>query len=163
MRYEEIDKVLLYAIDAERRAATSYRELAERSDERRVKDLALALAVEEESHLEALERVREGDLTMFAGSARFDFELAAPSTALDLAPDMSPARMLLAAIDREQVAFNLYRNLAEMATEPGLRTLLESLARAEIGHWKALDQVYDDLVGDGGRGPERPKPQSSSG
>ena len=123
------------AIAAEELAAATYRSLAERAARDDLRSLLSDMAAQEEAHRRALERVREGDLTLFAKEAPPVEVLWAPSTAPNVDPLSSHATALLAAIDSERQAFQLYANLARATDDPGLKTLLNALAREEASHW----------------------------
>lgn len=138
--YEEI---LERAIQAEEAAAGMYRRLAARSLREDLRELLVALAVQEERHREKLERVRSGDLSVFTMPAPGGLELAAPSAVGELGSDARPAQALLVAIEQEQRAFQLYASLASSTDDPEVRGLLEGLALEEVSHWRQLEEAYD--------------------
>ena len=140
-----VEEVFDFAIAAEVEAARTYRDLAAQVKRQGLRALLLAIADEEEAHRESLEQVREGDLSLFAWGAP-EIELSAPLVAPALAPDASPAQILLAAVDAERRAFVVYSELAAKADDPGLTTLLEALAVEETRHWQKLEQAYDDYI-----------------
>jgi rubrerythrin len=140
-----IEDIIDFAIAAEIEAARAYRDLAERVEHRDVHALLLTIATEEDGHREALERVRQGDLSMFARDGD-EIQLSASLAAPDLSPDLTAAQFLLAAIDAERRAYQLYRELAFEAGDPGLTTLLDALAREETRHWQRLERAYDGLI-----------------
>jgi rubrerythrin len=145
MELMKIEQVVEFAIAAEVEAARTYRGLAERVDRRDVIDLLMAIAAEEDGHREALERVREGDLSIFARGGSV-VQLSAPLAAPELGPHLTPAQFLLAAIDAERRAHQLYSQLAAEADDPGLATLLDALASEETRHWQRLELAYDALI-----------------
>ena len=140
-----VEEVFDFAIAAEVEAARTYRNLAAQVTRQGLRALLLAIADEEEAHRESLEQVREGDLSLFARGAP-EIELSAPLEVPALAPDASPAQILLAAVDAERRAFVVYSELAVAADDPGLTTLLEALAVEETRHWQKLEQAYDDYI-----------------
>ena len=141
-----VEEVFDFAIAAEVEAARTYRDLAGRIEGSGLRALLLLIADEEDAHLEALERVREGDLSLFAGGSP-SVELSAPLAVPALTPDATPAQVLLAAIDAERRAYMVYSELAAAADDPGLTTLLQALAVEETRHWQKLEQAYDSYVG----------------
>ena len=145
MKPTTIEDIVDFAIAAEVEASHTYRDLASKVKVRELRDLLLAIAAQEDSHREALERVREGDLSIFATDVG-DVEVSVPLGAPPLGPDLSPPQLLLAAIDAERQACQLYSQLAAAAADPGLTTLLEALAREETRHWQQLEQAYDAMV-----------------
>ena len=142
------DRILDSAIQEEIAAARRYLELAARATRDDVRELLESLAAEEEKHRQALEQVRAGDLTPFASPGPSQELLLAPSCEIELGPDATIARALLVAIDLEQAAFRRYTALARHAQDPGVRTLLEMLARQETGHWKRLEEAYERVIRD---------------
>lgn len=145
MNLVEIEKVVEFAIAAEIEAARTYRGLAERVGRRDLRELLVTIAAEEDGHREALERVQEGDLSIFARGGPA-VQLSAPLAAPTLSPDLTPAQFLLAAIDAERQAHQLYSQLAAEADDPGLATLLDALASEETRHWQRLERAYDALI-----------------
>jgi rubrerythrin len=143
-----IEEILDFAIEAEVAAAANYRDLADRVHREGLRELLLAIAQQEEAHRDSLERVREGDLSLFAVGLPA-VELSAPSAVAALGPNMSAAQLLLAAIDAERQAHQLYSSLAREARDAGIITLLDALAREEARHWRELEVAYDTLI-DGG-------------
>ena len=146
MELETIEEVLDVAIAAEELAAATYRSLAEWATHDDLRSLLSDMAAQEEAHRRALERVREGDLTLFAKEAPPVEVLWAPCTAPNVGPLSSPATALLAAIDSERQAFQLYANLARATDDPGLTTLLDALAREEASHWHDLVTAYNQIL-----------------
>ncbi len=145
-----IEEVLDFAIAAEVEAATTYRDLAGRVDGPGLRELLLLIAGEEDAHREALDGVREGDLSLFAKGSP-TVQLSAPLAVPALTPDATPAQVLLAAIDAERRAYTVYRDLAAAADDLGITTLLEALAVEETRHWQKLEQAYDALIAGGRR------------
>lgn len=145
MELRTITEIVDFAIAAEIEAARTYRELADRVERRDLRELLVAIAAEEDGHREALERVQEGDLSIFAkGSPAV--RLSAPLAAPALGPHLTPTQFLLAAIDAERYACQLYSELAQEADDPGLTTLLDALAVEETRHWQRLEQAYDAMI-----------------
>lgn len=146
MELVTIEQVLEFAIEAEIEAARRYLDLAERVDGDELRQLLLLIASEEEAHRETLERVRDGDLTIFArGSA--EVQLSVPLGAPSLGPDLTAPQFLLAAIDAERRACQLYSELATSADDAGLATILWALAGEETNHWMKLEKAYEAHVG----------------
>lgn len=148
MDQSALDRVLQQAIDAEIAAACGYRELARRVRRSDVREFLTALVAQEEQHREALERVRAGDLSLFASPGPSAEVLVAPSSEVVPGPEASMAQALLAAIDQEQLAFRRYTAFACEADDPGVRTLFEALARQEANHWRQLEEAYDRIIED---------------
>jgi rubrerythrin len=146
---QSLEDVLDMAIEKEELAASTYRDMAERAERDDLRTLLIGLARVEEVHRQSLEEVRMGDLSLFARPWPEQQELSAPSTPVDVTPDASPTRAILAAIEAERHAFQLYTRLAQLTDDAGLRTVLEALARDEAGHWHTLEQAYDQLVAGG--------------
>jgi len=145
MELRTIKEVLDFAIEAEVKAAQIYRDLAGRADHRDLRTLLLTLADLEEEHWKSLERVREGDLSLFARESPV-VQLSVPDFVPELSPEMTLAQLLLAAIDAERRTHELYSGLAREAGDPGLATLLDALAREELNHWQRLKQAYDAFI-----------------
>jgi rubrerythrin len=148
MELRTIKEVLDFAIEAEVQAAQVYRDLAGSAVHQDLRTLLLALADVEEEHWKSLEEVREGDLSLFARKAPV-VQLSVPCFVPELSPEMTLAQLLLAAIDAERRAHELYSGLAREAIDPGLATLLDALAREEINHWQQLQQAYDTFIAGG--------------
>jgi rubrerythrin len=147
MALRTISEVFDFAIAAEIEAARTYRDFASRVKRHDVRRLLLSIADEEYAHQKSLEQVREGDLSLFAMTLP-EIELSAPLAAVGLDPEMTSAQLLLAAIDAERQAYQLYTEFAAATDDLGLSTLLRSLAVEETRHWQKFEQAYDAVVAD---------------
>ena len=142
-----IDDVLKLAVEQEIQAAGMYLDLANMVGREDVKETLLGLAQQEDAHRESLERVREGDLGLFARTWPEQNALVFSSAPPEITPDSKPQEVVLAAMEAERQAFLLYSAMAEETEDPGLKTLLGALAREETHHWESLEKVYDKLTG----------------
>ena len=141
-----IDQVMEFAIAAEIDAARRYVDLAHKVDRPELRELLLLIASEEEAHRETLESVREGNLAALS-TGSVDVELSVPLAAPQLGPDLTAPQFLLAAIDAERRACQLYSELASRSDDPGLATVLMALAGEETNHWMKLEKAYEEYVG----------------
>jgi len=141
MEHRTIRAVLDQAIAEEAHAADWYREMADRADSEELRRFLMSLVADEEVHRDTLERVREGDLSVF------DAKWPSHDSLLENAEEHtgqpgSVREAMLRAIEGERRAFLLYKELAMQAVDPGIQKLLESLAKQEADHWAALDEKY---------------------
>ena len=136
MALRTISEVFDFAIAAEIEAARTYRDLASRAKRHDLRRLLLSIADEEDAHQKSLEQIREGDLSLFAVKLP-EIELSAPLAAIGLDPEMTQAQLLLAAIDAERQACQLYTELAVATDDLGLSTCcgrwLSTLAEVRAG------------------------------
>lgn len=146
MEHQTIKAILDRAINEEDDAARRYRELASRAENDELRDLLMGLVAEEETHRASLEMVREGDLSVFSTKWPSHDNLLASPTAETPEQAVTIAQAMLRAIESERKAFLLYKELAMQADDPGIRTLLESLAKEEANHWAALDEQYTKVL-----------------
>ena len=144
-----IEQVLELAIAKESEAERGFRALAQRAQREDLRELLEQLAAEEARHKASIERVREGDLTVFAGVTVRDEWLMAPPTGVAIEPDSDPAQALLSAMEDERQSRALYSGLAEQLSDPGLKTLLEALAAEELNHWRTLQRAYERIIAGG--------------
>lgn len=142
-----MEEVLDLAIEQEELAAKTYRDLAESSDDEDLEKVFIGFADEEDKHRQSLERVRSGDLELFAKDWPDQETLLVPPGPIDLKPDSELHTIILAAMDAERRALMLYRGLAKRTEDPGVKTVLDAIAREEAHHWSILEKIYDTVCG----------------
>lgn len=145
MTAQDIKAVLQEAIGREEDSFRFYSEAAHRVADETVRETFEELAQEELGHKAFLQScVRDPDLTRRI-RVPADYRVAEATEGVELSVDMKPADAIALAMKREQHAAELYRDLAEHASDPELRRTLEDIAQMEIGHKTRLEAMYMDV------------------
>ena len=147
MKMQEIERILTFAIEEEKKAAILYRDLAAQATDPGLQESLLSFAAEEEQHKALLENVMIGDLTMFATADTDSIMYSEECTQPTLSPETMTLRQALRfAITAEQKAFRLYMTLARAAADAGLTTIFEALAKQEAAHAKRFENLFDQVM-----------------
>jgi rubrerythrin len=154
-------KALEMAMQLERDGQVFYRKAASRTNSPKGRAMFLSLADDEALHLRLLER-QCNSLTenhcyaplteMGAAGPDWDAPIFPKDPGLfkkAVQPDASDADALLYAMQAENKSFELYRKLAQEASDPAGQALFRWLASVERGHFNQLMLNYESLVSSG--------------
>jgi len=143
MTFVSVDGVLDFAIAEEEKAAAFYRQLAEKAEAPGLSTTMLELAAEEDLHRDRLVAIKAGDLSQLSTEKVRGLDISDFLLDIEPSPKMSVADALRYAMNAEQVAFQLYSDLAGAAEDPGLATLFRALARQEEHHRVLLERQFE--------------------
>lgn len=143
---QSIKEILDYAIDREQQAVEFYTKLSKMAPGSQLQELMRDYAVEEQRHKDKLLAVKAGGALNNAHKQPLDLKMADYLVDVDETPEMTYQDALIIAMKREQVAFQLYTDLAEKVEDPELRALFEALAREEASHKNYFESEYDDKI-----------------
>ena len=144
--FTNTDEILDFAIQNEQNAADLYTDLAERASSAAVKAEFLQFAGEERGHKVKLEKVKTGRILLKADSKVQDLKIADYSVDVELGDNPDYQEVLLFAMKQEKAAFRLYSDLAAVAPDAELKTVLLGLAQEEAKHKLRFEVEYDDNV-----------------
>jgi rubrerythrin len=146
MTPEEARKIITGAIDDEVEAYTYYKNV-----EGKVKDLALKklfeeLADEETQHRELLETFLTKDPADFRWKASKDYKVADTLETPKLTEDLTPKDGIVIAIKKEQLAMDMYNELATLSPDAEQEQLFTQLANMEESHKARLEDLYTEVA-----------------
>lgn len=148
MDKKEFNDILNFAIEREEEAIRFYRDLQGMVQFNEKLDLLKEFEAIERSHIRVLENIRSKTSVELSSApievenlAISDFLVEVPPT-----PEMSFQDILITAMKREEKATKLYTELAEGATDEGIRTLFSKLAAEESKHKLYFEKLYDDFI-----------------
>jgi rubrerythrin len=146
----ELDAIIDFAVERERKAAEFYRELQSVVRFRHMKDVLASFEAVERSHIDILKRLRKKSPRSFhpvpdaVSLGLADKLVPAPPTA-----EMSYEDVLILAMRREKEAQEFYGALADAAISPETKAVFAALAAQEAEHKVQFELKYDDLRKDG--------------
>jgi rubrerythrin len=144
MALDTVDKILAFAISQEEHAAKFYAAMANKMNEKRMKEVFLGFAREEEGHKAKLTAVKEGKLMFPAEKRVLDLKIGDYLEEVTLSSDLSYREALVLAMKAERAAFRLYSDLASAADDAGVKATLQGLAQEEAKHKLRFEIEYDD-------------------
>jgi len=167
-----IEQMLAIAHAMEREAAARYAVLADcmrRVDQREIAELFAGLAVEEQGHVDSVERLAEKTLHGAPDPALIHAALPetfAREDEANAAALLSPYRTLSIAVRQEERAFSFWSYVAAQSDNSALRELAETFARQELIHAaklrharrKAFHAERAGVRATGGEAGDRPSP-----
>jgi rubrerythrin len=144
--FENIDEILLFAIEQEQRAVDFYTGLAREANSAEMKKVFLEFAGEEIRHKQRLTSIREQGVFTMPTEKVSDLKIADYTVEVKATGKLSYEEALVLAMKREKAAFRLYTNLAERAPDEALKNIFLSLAMEESRHKLRFEVEYDEYV-----------------
>ncbi len=139
-------EILEFAISEEEAAANFYRQLASKMDKPWMKKAFQDFAKEEEGHKGKLIRIQKGELPELPNQKVLDLKIGDYLEDVKLSADMDYQQALIVAMKKEKAAFRMYSDLASVAGDPNLQSLLLSLAQEEAKHKLRFEVEYDEEI-----------------
>jgi rubrerythrin len=133
------------AIGKEAQAKAMYEIYADKAQDKQGKRLLKELAQEELGHKQILEGIDPEKPGTFASQKISTGEFTELSEQPELTKNSTMQEVLRYAIGEEMEAFSFYTSLADQASDPSLRNLLNKLAFEEKKHKEKLERMYDDI------------------
>ena len=145
-QFQTIEDIIAFAIDREGEAYLFYYDLSNGATDPRVRNLFREFAADEQSHREKLLAFRDCGSPLLSTDVGRDMRIA--DYLIDIEPEqvVDFQRALIFAMQNEKKAFQLYTNLAEIATDPMCHELALSLAREEANHKLHIEIEYDEYI-----------------
>ncbi|MBN1124409.1 MAG: ferritin family protein [Sedimentisphaerales bacterium] len=146
--FDNVEKILDFAIDEEMRAFRWYMELAESTSNPSMQKAFKEFAQEEMGHKMKLEGIRKGGkwIGTSSGQEVVDLKLAEIVDEPEPTPDMTYQDALRMAMKKEKAAFLMYISLAQLCEDAGLEQVFQALAAEEAKHKLRFEVEYDDVV-----------------
>ncbi len=142
--FKTVDEILDFAIGQEEKAVQIYSNLADRTENERMRQVLEGYADEERGHKAKLLAIRHGKNLMPEQQEITDLDIADYLPDVEARPDLDYMEALTLAMKAEKAAFKLYSDLAAMAEDEGVRATLLSLAQEEAKHKLRFEVEYDE-------------------
>ncbi len=142
MDVDEARKIIIGAIDDEVEAYTYYKNVEEKVKDPALKKLFEELAAEETQHRELLETFLMKDPAEFRWKASKDYKVADTLQTPKLTEDLTPKDGIVIAIKKEQLAMDMYNELAALSPDAEQEQLFTQLANMEESHKARLEDLY---------------------
>ncbi len=146
MTPEEARKIIMGAIDDEVEAYTYYKNVEEKVKDPALRKLFEELAGEETQHREFLETFLAKDPADFRWKAGKDYKVADTLETPKLTEDLSPKDGIVIAIKKEQLAMDMYNELATLSPDAEQERLFTQLANMEQNHKARLEDLYTEAA-----------------
>lgn len=141
--FNTVDEILNFAIGQEEKAVQVYTNLADRTEDARMRRILEGYAEEETGHKAKLLAIRHGKNLMPEPQEVTDLDIADNLPDVEPSPDLDYIQTLTLAMKAEKAAFRLYNDLAAMAKDEEARATLLSLAQEEAKHKLRFEVEYD--------------------
>jgi rubrerythrin len=145
MNESEISKLFETAIGREVEAHQFYRDVAERVQDPKVKEIFAQLAQEEKAHEELLWKLRHDPSVPMKFAAPADYKVAEAVELPEITLSMKPADALALAMKKEQQAMEFYQQLADWCTDDSVKQHYANLANMELSHKHRLEGLFVDV------------------
>jgi rubrerythrin len=144
--FDNIDEILVFAIEQEQKAVDFYTGLAKEAHSDEMKRVFLEFAGEEIRHKGRLSQIREQGVFTMPNEKVADLKIADYTVEVKATGRLTYEEALVLAMKREKSAFKLYSNLAERAPNKELKEIFQSLAMEESRHKLRFELEYDEFV-----------------
>ena len=146
MTETNINKLIDFAIEQEHAAYDFYKAASEKVANQGVKKTFQELAQEEQGHANLLEMYKKNkSIEDIFKRQTIDYKITETQELPELSILMKPAEAIAIAMKRELDAANLYRVLAENATNEEEKEALLTLANMEMGHKHRLENIFVEI------------------
>ena len=145
-KFNNIDDVLDFAMDAEQKAVDFYNQLAERVKNEDMKSIFFEFAQEEVGHKAKLKKIKDEKMFVASSESISDLKISDYVDSVVIKPDMSYQEALTVAMNREKASFNLYTRLSNKTDIPELKGIFQMLAQEESKHKLRFEMEYDEFV-----------------
>lgn len=144
--FSSIEEILDFAINNEQVAVDFYIKLAEKFNEKSMKDTFEDFAKEEMGHKARLTSIKEKGLFDMPVEQVMDLKISDFLVRADTNAEMSYTDALTLAMKREKAAYKLYLRLAEKAPNKEMAKVFNGLAQEEAKHKLRFELEYDEFV-----------------
>jgi len=144
--FKNVDEILDFAMESEQKAVDFYMDLAEKVKNDEMKAVFREIAQEEVGHKAKLKKIKEDRVFDIPAEKITDLKISDYVDSVVIKPDMSYQEALIAAMNREKAAFNLYTRLSTRTDVPELQQLFKGLAQEESKHKLRFEMEYDEYV-----------------
>ena len=146
MKLSIFKNVINFAIKMEEEAIHSYGSMIDLAKTPGVKKLLQELQEEERNHKKLLQDLTKGKVKSYELTNAVDLKISDYLVEESLDADMDFQQLLIFAAKKEQIAVELYSDLARKSQEEELRRLFEFLTKQEKSHKLKLETEYDEHV-----------------
>ncbi|MBI9052522.1 MAG: ferritin family protein [Bacteroidales bacterium] len=145
-KFNSIDDVLDFAINAEQNAVDFYNQLAENSKTEDMRFVFTSFAQEEINHKVRLTKIKKEGTFKIESKKITDLKISDYIADVQVTPNMTYQEALVVAMGNEKAAFKLYYDLAKNAETEEMRDIFLSLAQEESKHKLRFEIEYDEYV-----------------
>lgn len=144
--FNSINEILDFAINNEQVAVDFYIKLAEKFNDKAMKQTFEDFAREEMGHKARLTSIKEKGLYDMPQEKVMDLKIADFLVRPESTENMSYEDALKLAMKREKAAYKLYLKLAESAPNAEMQKIFHGLAQEEAKHKLRFELEYDEFV-----------------
>ena len=145
-KFDSIDEILDFAINAEQEAVDFYNQLAENAKTEDMRLVFTSFAQEEIGHKARLTTIKKEGSYKAEIKQIADLKISDYTVDIKPTPDMTYQEALVLAMKKEKAAFKLYYDLAKVANNIEMRDIFLSLAQEESKHKLRFEIEYDEYV-----------------
>jgi len=146
VKFNSIDDILDFAINAEQEAVDFYNSLAENSKTEDMKYVFFSFAQEEMEHKSKLTKIKHEGTYQMEPAHIIDLKISDYTVNVKPTPGMSYQEALVLAMNKEKAAFKLYLELSKRASSEEMKEVFLVLAQEESKHKLRFEIEYDEYV-----------------
>lgn len=146
MKFDTIKSIIDFAIEKEQEAVDFYTDLAGKVKLKSIADELLKVANMEKGHKDKLQKMDLTAATSSAKSEAVNLKIADYLVEKRPEPDMQWQDLVQIAMQRELAAMNLYKNLAGLVEDGGVKQLLLNLSAEESEHKNYFEKIWDEEI-----------------
>ncbi|MFH0784547.1 MAG: ferritin family protein [Pseudomonadota bacterium] len=152
MNFKSIDEILVFAIDKEKEAVAFYTDLSKKQTTDALTLTFRELAQEEAKHVKLLTNISKNTSVIKSYELKKipNLKISDYLVEMEYSEGMVMQDILILAMKREEMAVNLYAQLAMGSADEESTKLFKLLAQEESKHKLIFEKMYDDdLAGQG--------------
>jgi len=143
---KQFETVLDFAIEREKEAVKFYNDLIKRAKSFDLMETIRSIELMERDHIRTIGKMREQQVGDLVGKPVDDMKIGEYLIAPQDEPTDEYQDLLIIAMKREELSYNLYRTLAEEMEDPALKKVFQKLASEEAKHKLTFERLYDSDI-----------------
>jgi rubrerythrin len=143
---DSVAEVLDFAIQGEDAAVEFYKSLATKVNDEAISQELLMFADQEQAHAIKLRAIKESGEIMTPHEKVLDLHISKYLVDVEASEDMSYQDILVHAMKKEQMAGEMYRDLAELSQHEDVKNTFLALAEEEDKHKLKFEIEYDEHI-----------------
>ncbi len=143
---DSVADVLDFAIQGENSAVEFYQSLAAKVTDDAISRELLTFADQERGHAAKLRDIKESGKIMMPQEKVLDLHISKYLIDVESSSDMNYQDILTLAMKKEQMAGDMYRDLAEISQHEDVRSTFLALAEDEDKHKLKFETEYDEHI-----------------
>lgn len=146
MDRKQFETVLEFAVEREKEAVKFYNDLIKRAKSFDLMETIRSIELMEREHIRTIENLKNQEIDDIVIQPVDDLKIGEYLISPQDEPTGEYQDLLVTAMKREELSYNLYRTLAGEMEDPALKKVFQKLASEEAKHKLTFEKLYDSDI-----------------